>query len=65
MRKMVFQELLFKHRSTRNASNLSGYARSSHYYKPKERIVKKRIDLEILEAIENAVLTNPSYGIRY
>jgi putative transposase len=64
MRKMVFQELLFKHRSTRNASNLSGYARSSHYYKPKERIVKKRIDLEMLEAIENAVLTNPSYGIR-
>jgi len=64
MRKAAFHELLLEHRSTREASRVSGYARSSYYYKHKERVPKKRIDLAILEAVEREALAHPSYGIR-
>jgi hypothetical protein len=64
MKEMVFQQLTSNERGIREASRLSGYAASSYYYKPKQRIMKKRIDLAILEAIEREALEHPSYGVR-
>ena len=36
MRKAAFQELLMKESNILKASVLSGYSRSSYYYKPKQ-----------------------------
>lgn len=64
MKKQAFQQLLMKEKGVREASRLSGYATSSYYYKPKQRIQKKRVDLAILEAVEKEALEHPSYGVR-
>ncbi|GIU71820.1 MAG: hypothetical protein KatS3mg003_1299 [Candidatus Nitrosocaldaceae archaeon] len=63
---MVHAKLLTKF-GIRKASRLSGYATSSYYYKHKDRADKrldKRLDLELLEKIEQIALDHPSYGIR-
>jgi putative transposase len=47
------------------ASRLSGYARRSYYYRPKQNIIRNpRIDLVMLESIEREALAHPSYGVR-
>lgn len=72
MRKAAFQELLvMKEKSILKASVLSGYSRSSNYYRPKQQPVissrNRRSDsteAAALEAIEKVALEYPSYGVR-
>jgi putative transposase len=71
MKEMVFQELILRddrrgRMIIRKASRLSGYARSSYYYRPKQRMTgnNPRIDSAVLEAIEREALEHPSYGVR-
>jgi putative transposase len=62
---MVLQELLSRYGNVSMASRLSGYARRSYYYRPKQNIIRNpRIDLVMLESIEREALAHPSYGVR-
>ena len=73
MRKAAFQELLMimkKENSVLKASVLSGYSRSSYYYRPKQPaavIISSRrtrrndsTEASLLEAIEKVALEYPS-----
>lgn len=76
MRKTAFKELLLimKENSVLKASVLSGYSRSSFYYrsKPKQPVAiiissrnrHRSTDSATLEAIEKMALEYPSYGVR-
>jgi len=52
------------------ASRLSGFPKSSYYYyyRPAQQHAdnrrKPRLDLSVLQAIENEVMQHPSYGVR-
>lgn len=81
MRKTAFQELLIMTKKKKNSvlktSVLSGYSRSSYYYRPKQqpaisyssssnrnRNPGDSTEAELLEAIEKVALEYPSYGVR-
>ncbi|MGH9953745.1 MAG: IS3 family transposase, partial [Nitrososphaeraceae archaeon] len=74
MRKDVFQELLMKkENNVLKASVLSGYSRSSFYYRPRPKLPAAVIsrnrrsdstEAAALEAIEKVALEYPSYGVR-
>jgi len=68
MRKAAFQKLLtIKKSNVRKASDLSGYSRSSYYYRSKQPVISRnrRTDsAALLEAIEKVALEYPSYGVR-
>lgn len=85
MRKTVFQELLAmtttkkKEKNVLKASVLSGYSRSSYYYRPKQQPAissssssnrnrnlgdSAEKEASLLEAIEKVALEYPSYGVR-
>ena len=67
MRKAAFQELLMKESNILKASVLSGYSRSSYYYRHKQPVISRnrRTDsATVLEAIEKVALEYPSYGVR-
>ncbi|MGC1133575.1 MAG: IS3 family transposase, partial [Nitrososphaeraceae archaeon] len=72
MRKAAFQELLMmKENNVLKASVLSGYSRSSFYYRPRSkqpavisRNHRRSTDSAALEAIEKVALEYPSYGVR-
>lgn len=68
MRKAAFQELLMKESNILKASVLSGYSRSSYYYRHKQPVISRnrRTDsaTAVLEAIEKVALEYPSYGVR-
>jgi putative transposase len=76
MRKNTFYELLIMKKENNNvlkASVLSGYPRSSYYYRPKQKLKPviisrknhRNIDSGVaLEAIEKVALEYPSYGVR-
>src|SRR5205085_4148049 len=63
MRKAAFDQIVTNHGINR-ACILSGYPKSSHYYKPMQRTKVQHLDLDVLRAIEKEVLQHPSYGIR-
>jgi hypothetical protein len=52
------------------ASILSGYSRSSYYYRPKQPVIsssrnrRSTDSAALLEAIEKVALEYPSYGVR-
>jgi len=58
--------------SVSRASKLSGYPRSSHYYKPMQRDTSTsegtkeivRREAMMIETIESEALSHPSYGVR-
>ena len=77
MRKAAFEKLLIvkkEKNSVLKASVLSGYPRSSYYYRPKQKPAvaviisrknRRNIDSGVaLEAIEKVALEYPSYGVR-
>ena len=84
MRKTAFQELMMTKKKKKNsilkASVLSGYSRSSYYYRPKQRQPaissisnssknhysdsSGEAEAALLEAIEKVALEYPSYGVR-
>lgn len=71
MRKTTFDELLImnKGKNVLKASVLSGYSRSSYYYRPKQQpAINSNDSIEaeaaLLEAIEKVALEYPSYGVR-
>lgn len=63
MRKAAFEALALEH-GTSHASRLSGYPRSSYYYRRRKRCTNLRFDTEVLQAIEKQVTEHPSYGVR-
>jgi hypothetical protein len=72
MRKAAFQKLLMmKENNVLKGSVLSGYSRSSYYYRHKEPVVisssrNRHISdsAALLEATEKVALEYPSYGVR-
>jgi hypothetical protein len=74
MRKAAFHELLMmmKENNILKASVLSGYSRSSYYYRPRpkqpaaiSRSHRRSTDsAALLEPIEKVALEYPSYGVR-
>jgi putative transposase len=66
VRKAAFDQLVLKH-GVSKASRLSGFTKSSYYYRPVQQHAdrrKPRLDLAVLRAIENEVMEHPSYGVR-
>ena len=63
MKKEAFAELSMQHSITMS-SRLSGYQRSSLYYKPIQHVRKPRLDTVVLQSIERIALQHPSYGVR-
>jgi putative transposase len=70
MRKAAFQELMIKENNVLKASVLSGYSRSSYYYRSKQPVISSSRNRHstdsaaLLEAIEKVALEYPSYGVR-
>ena len=76
MRKAAFQKLLImmNENNVRKASVLSGYSRSSYYYRHREPVVissrnrhisdSSAAEAAVLEATEKVALEYPSYGVR-
>jgi putative transposase len=63
MRKATFDHLVLEYGTTSHAARLSGYPRSSHYYRPTGHRTA-HLDTAVLQAIERQVMEHPSYGVR-
>ena len=60
---------MIKDSNVMKASVLSGYSRSSYYYRPKQPVIsssrnRRSTDLAALETMEKVALEYPSYGLR-
>jgi putative transposase len=67
VRKAAFDQLvLLKQYGVSKASRLSGFPKSSYYYRPAQHADRRkpRLDLSVLHAVENEVMRHPSYGVR-